>query len=144
MLLGGSLPPIFSLLCNLLTFDIPSCQGIPQQLEDGVVQAVFTGFFKVYVKDLEVVKNPDGARRSCAVVEFTTVDETRKVLESFTTVVEEKKTILSGLGLQPSSLYIRHMPNMVFPGPPGDCCSMRHIKRTEVDPPSDWAQDQDE
>ena len=91
-------------------------------------------------KDVEVVKNPDGARRSCAVVEMATVDDARSALETFDDLVGAGAHLaeLTELGLQPWSLYLRHMPEMVFPGPPGDCCSHRHVKREDVDPPADW------
>jgi hypothetical protein len=92
-------------------------------------------------KDAEVVKNPDGARRSCAVVELSTVEDTKRALETFEEQVEANKEELTALGLQPNSLYLRHMPEMVFPGPPGDCCSLRHVKREDVDPPEDWSDD---
>jgi hypothetical protein len=106
-------------------------------LEESVVQATFEtiGFVP---KDVEVVKNPDGARRSCAVVEMATVDDAKRAMETFDSAIETHHAALTELGLQPRSLYLRHMPEMVFPGPPGDCCSHRHVKREDVDPPEDW------
>lgn len=99
-----------------------------------MVSAVFSLMHGHDPKDVEVVKNPDGARRSCAVVELATLEETRRSLDSFDSFVQQKKRSLLQLGLEPSSLYIRHMPNMVFPGPPGDCCSLRHVRSVDVDP----------
>jgi hypothetical protein len=106
-------------------------------LEELVVQATLEtiGFVP---KDVEVVKNPDGARRSCAVVEMATVDDAKRAMETFDSAIETHHAALTELGLQPRSLYLRHMPEMVFPGPPGDCCSHRHVKREDVDPPEDW------